>query len=110
MHMLVFPLARLLAEIKHLYFWQVQSGSAFAQTMKRGGWPIRARGIVPAFQRSRRAAEHDRALGKLRSADRHIAPLVTRRLILLVGTVMLFIDADQAKPVIGNRGKDRRAS
>ena len=54
--------------------------------------------IVPAFHRGRGAAENDCASFALRPQNGHIPGVVARRLLLLVGPFVFFIDNDDAEP------------
>lgn len=63
---------------------------------------------VPALQRRRRGAENDRNLLEFGTFDRDVARMVTRRVLLLEGGLVLFIKDDQ--PEIVARGKQGAAS
>ena len=55
----------------------------------------------------RGGSEHDRNLGDMRAHHRHVAGVIVRAFVLLVGLVVFLIDHDQ--PEIGVRQKQRRA-
>ena len=59
------------------------------------------------FDRRRRRGQHHRNFGDRAAHHRHVAGVVMRAVLLLVGRVVLFIDHDQAE--IGIRQKQRRA-
>ena len=50
-----------------------------------------------AFQRRRRAGEHDRTILDTRSDDCHIARMIDRTFFLLVGLLVFFIDDNEPK-------------
>ena len=58
---------------------------------------LAALGIVAAFQGGRGRTQHHARAGLLRPHHGHIAPVVARRLFLLVAAVVLFVDHDQAQ-------------
>ena len=64
-------------------------------------------GVVITLERRRRGSEQDDALLHLRTHDRDVARMVTRRFLLFVGRFVLLIDDDQ--PEILERRKDRAA-
>ena len=49
------------------------------------------------FDRRRRGRQHDRDFGDMRAHHRHVAGVIMRAVILLVGLVVLLIDDDQAQ-------------
>ena len=59
------------------------------------------------FDRRRRRGEHHRDFRHAAAHHRHVAGVIMRAVLLLVGGVVLFIDHD--KPEIGIRQKQRRA-
>ena len=59
------------------------------------------------LDRRRRGRQHDRDFGDMRAHHRHVAGVIMRAVVLLVGLVVLFIDHDQ--PEIGVGQKQRRA-
>ena len=59
------------------------------------------------FHRRRRRGQHHRDFRDVAAHHRHVAGVIMRAVLLLVGRVMLFIDHDQAE--IGVRQKQRRA-
>ena len=61
------------------------------------------------FDRRRRGRQHDRNFGDMRAHHRHVAGVVMRAVILLVGLVVLFIDDDQAQIRIGQKQRRARA-
>ena len=63
--------------------------------------------VVVALQRGRGRAEHDRRPFHLAAHDGHVARVVARRLLLLVGVLVLLVHDDQAQRL--DRRKDRRA-
>ena len=70
--------------------------------------PVFARADVgDGLERRRRRAEQANGVGQLRAIDGDIAPMIARRLVLLVGGLVLFIDDDQ--PQIVHRCEHRRA-
>ena len=61
------------------------------------------------FDRRRRGRQHDRDFGDMRAHHRHVAGVIMRAVILLVGLVVLFIDDDQAEIRIGQKQRRARA-
>ena len=59
------------------------------------------------LDRRRRRGQHDRNLGDMGAHHRHVAGMIMRAVLLLVGLVVLFIDHDE--PEIGVGQKQRRA-
>src|SRR5262245_14637254 len=60
-----------------------------------------AAGIHFGLDRRCRRHEHDRDVGSPRAYDRHVARVVTRAVLLLVGGIMLLVDNDQPEIGIG---------
>ena len=63
--------------------------------------------VVIAFQRRRGRAEHDHGAFHLAAHDGHVARVVARRLLLLVGVLVLLVHDDEAERF--DRRKDGRA-
>ena len=61
------------------------------------------------FDRRRCRGQHDRNFGDMRAHHRHVAGVVMRALVLLVGLVVLFIDDDQSEIGIGQKQRRARA-
>ena len=59
------------------------------------------------LDRRRRGGQHDRNFGDMRAHHRHVAGVIMRAVILLVGLVVLLIDDNETE--IGVRQKQRRA-
>src|SRR6185503_7414406 len=55
----------------------------------------------------RRGREHERGSTALRAHERHVARVVARRVLLLVGAILFLVDRDQAE--IAKRHEDRGA-
>jgi hypothetical protein len=64
-------------------------------------------GVVAAFQAGRGRTQHHARAGRLRPHHGHIAPVVARRLFLLVAAVVLFVHHDQAQ--VAHRREHARA-
>src|SRR4029077_16343184 len=56
-------------------------------------------GMVPTFHRGSRASQNDSASFPLRAEDRHVARVIARRFLLLVGALVLFVDDDDTQLV-----------
>ena len=65
------------------------------------------RRVMPGFQRRRGAAEYDRAVGQLGTAQGDVSAVVTRNLILFVRAVVLLVDDDQSETTFRDRREDR---
>ena len=65
------------------------------------------RGVVKGLHRRRRRAEHDHRAGLARAHHGDVARVIPRRLLLLVGAVVLLVDDDQAEA--GDGREDRGA-
>ena len=61
------------------------------------------------LDRRRRRRQHDRDLGDMRAHHRHVAGVIMRAVILLVGLVVLFIDDDETEIGIGQEQRRARA-
>ena len=61
------------------------------------------------LDRRRRGRQHDRDFGDMRAHHRHVAGVIMRAVVLLVGLVVLFIDDDQAEIGIGQKQRRARA-
>jgi hypothetical protein len=55
------------------------------------------------FHRGRRRRQHDRNFGDMGAHHRHVAGVVMRAFVLLVGLVVLFVDDDQPEMGIGKK-------
>lgn len=64
-------------------------------------------GVLPAFERRRRRAQHYDGIRKLGAHHGDIARVVARRLFLLVALVVFFVDEDEAE--VGRGREDCRA-
>ena len=56
-----------------------------------------------AFDRRRRRRQHDRDFGDVRPHHRHVARMIMRAFVLLVGLIVLFIDDDQPEIGVGKK-------
>ena len=61
------------------------------------------------LDRRRRRRQHDRDLGDMRAHHRHVAGVIMRAFVLLVGLVVLLIDDDQPETGIGQKQRRARA-
>ena len=61
------------------------------------------------LDRWRGRRQHDRDLCDMRAHHRHVAGMIVRAVVLLVGLVVLFIDDDQAEIGIGQKQRRARA-
>ena len=61
------------------------------------------------LDRRRRRRQHDRNFRDMRAHHRHVAGMIMRAFVLLVGLVVLFIDDDQAEIGIGQKQRRARA-
>ena len=85
-------LGELDAHIDRAHFGQRAFQNAFGQAQM----PVLARPGVPTrFQGRSRGTQDDRSARQTRADNRHIAAVVARRLVLLIATVVFFIDDHQ---------------
>ena len=104
-HHVVARLGNLLAHVDHAARWAI--GRSSTRVVERHQRVAAGEGV--AYDSSVGVADpmHDQRSGELAAHDRHIAPVIARRLVLLVRGVVLLIHDDEAG--IGERRKHRRA-
>ena len=94
----------LLAHVHQLHYGHGAAFDAVRQLQQR---VFAAPGVVAAFERGRRGAEHDAGAGRLRAYDGHVAAVIAGVLFLLVAAIVLFIHYDEAQ--FAHRGEHARA-
>ncbi len=100
-------LSRLVAQIDGTHHGQ--PGTGRGALVERDSRVAALAEVVPALERRRRAAQHHRAGGELRSIDGRIACRISQAFLLLEGAVVLFVDHDERKLGQGREHRQARA-